>query len=522
MRPLFKKILMAVIMLSLLGIEPTFLSGCSLKSCDKTATTTAPYPYSTIPAGRSVNINVWYLFEDHALMDSLASDYQRQHPNVTITPTGFPDRATYLTALNDKYGGAGQPDVFILLNDWLGNWKQRINYMPVNYITANKDNLTGGFDPVSDTSHTSKEMDEYLARFFPALRTEWTTEVSGKNAQGISKVLGPALWGIPWASEGMSLFVNLNHFQDYNSANPTDRLTPPALDKPMTWNEFARDAQHLVYTSEGWHKVSTTGVNTVDPATVIHYGAAMGYGSYGDATTVDNAQDILTTMFLQNGINVVNPDKQTSDLTDPKKTLVAYDVLTKYAQYAPMWADNNDPIWASMGGKPPSSMAAFAAGKVSMAFGRSYQVSSIPGSLHFEVVPFPQLSDDTKTWATPSYYWAHVVNRNSQFPGIAWDFIKYVASRSVMTTYSTTYKVPPARPDVAAVIAAQAQPGLDATMQQFSLGLPYSKSYYKGGWEQANIIINTMINNVAFGKTDGNTALTTAAAALTNELKAAP
>ena len=135
-------------------------------------------------------------------------------------------------------------------------------------------------------------------------------------------------------------------------------------------------------------------------------------------------------------------------------------------------------------------------------------------SLHFEVVPFPQRNTDTNTWVTPSYYWARVVNTNSEHIDLAWDFIKFAASQEQMKVYGEATHIPPARQDLIGEV------NLGSTKYDiFSQALPYAKSWVKGDPDTGYKVFVDAINDVAGHKKDSQAALKRAAEQLEQILK---
>lgn len=63
-----------------------------------------------------------------------------------------------------------------------------------------------------------------------------------------------------------------------------------------------------------------------------------------------------------------------------------------------------------------------------------YDIKKRNPSLHFEVVPVPQLPTDSSTVPSISYasYWANGVSKNSQNVSAAWDFLKFMSSQNTL------------------------------------------------------------------------------------------
>jgi len=326
-----------------------------------------------------------------------------------------------------------------------------------------------------------ESVDDYVAKFFPALGSDMIMEQNVIDETSNKETTKRNLYGIPWGFEGLALFVNKGHFEDYNKAFSDDKINVPLPTQTMTWNELSEASQKLIYTSSGWAQVTKTAQGTTvtyDKNKVVRYGAAL-----GTAVNVQHAPDIFTTYLMQQGIGIVSDDHETVEFIKSTNTSDAVSALNAFASYSEVW----DSTW-------PDSINAFANGKVSLAFGRSYQVPGIEknSSLNFSVVPFPQRTSEASSWVTPAYYWVRVVNRDCEHPEVAWDFIKFVASTEEMQVYSEATLMPPARPELLDSVNMNSN-----NYAVYIQALPYTKTWYKGDADDADKAISDAITMVA-------------------------
>jgi ABC-type glycerol-3-phosphate transport system substrate-binding protein len=490
----FKRYVVIPLLFVILAIQPAFLGGCKIKACTDNGAAVNPLALNFGTAQNPVNITMWYLFEDPGVMANLASQYKSIHPYTTVTPLRFSSREEYLDALGLKSGTDQAPDVFVIMNDWLPLYQGKLAPMPDINLHREPDAFTNIAD--------------YTKLFFPALTSDMAVTKSQKLSDGTTKET-TSLYGVPWGVEGMALLANIDHFADYNDANPDQQLDFPQASKTMTWNDFRKAAQQLIKTKDGWVKISplTNRPTTYDPAKVVHFGAALGYGASGLETNVAFSPDIFTNLLMQNNIEVIGVDRKTVEFSQPQYIQAASETLKTYADYSTLWGQTKDGM--------PSSVEAFAQGKVSLAFAHSYQLNSIPGTVHYEVIPIPQLkADDATTWVAPAYYWARVVNKTSKNMNVAWDFVKFVASKDRMKVYSEATRIPPARQDLIDVVDLG-----NPKLKVFAQALPFTQSFYKGNWESFNSTISNMINAVAFKQKDSQSAIQEAAVALEKMLQ---
>jgi multiple sugar transport system substrate-binding protein len=189
-------------------------------------------------------------------------------------------------------------------------------------------------------------------------------------------------------------------------------------------------------------------------------GAAM-----GTASNVDHWQEIVGLMMVQAGV----------DMTRAANSPAAAAALGYYAAFAGsqrVWDETLD-----------NSTLAFANGKVGMYFGpswRYFDIKTINPTLNFRIVPVPQLPGG----ATVNYasYWAEAVSRRSPNAKVAFDFLKFMASKEELTKmYAAQAKIrgfgePYSRVEMATLLAA------DPNVAPFINAVPTAKTWYLAGF----------------------------------------
>jgi multiple sugar transport system substrate-binding protein len=218
-----------------------------------------------------------------------------------------------------------------------------------------------------------------------------------------------AIYGIPLEIDVLSLFVN------------NQLLKSAGLQAPTTWNDFI-DTARTITVKDADGKIKTAG-------------AAI--GTYGN---VNHAPDILSLLFLQNGVNLDNLNNS-SDRVES--------ALNFYTSFATnqnnVWDDTLDP-----------SILAFSKGDLGMYFGYSWDYYTIKQAagpdLDFSIVPVPQLSNQHIALAS---YWAEGISAKSKYPKEALLFMKYLAQKDTETNFyaetagSRAFGEPYARVDLA-------------------------------------------------------------------------
>lgn len=194
-----------------------------------------------------------------------------------------------------------------------------------------------------------------------------------------------AILGLPVGIDTMSLFTNTEIFQ------------AAGIEVPTSWDDFVKAARQLTVKDE------TGRIKTA--------GAAM--GTYDN---VDHAPDILSLLFMQNGVPIYRIS------TAPDKAAEALDFYTAFAK-------NGDNVWDDS--LDPSTLA-FAKGNLAMYFGYSWDIFTIKGlnpSLQFQTHPVPALPGRTMTIAS---YWVEGVSRKTKHPKEAFLLMQYLAQKDTL------------------------------------------------------------------------------------------
>jgi multiple sugar transport system substrate-binding protein len=191
------------------------------------------------------------------------------------------------------------------------------------------------------------------------------------------------IYGIPLEIDTLSLYINSQLFQ------------AAGLQPPTNWNDFINDAKGMTV------KDANGNIKTA--------GAAL-----GSFDNVNHAPDILSLLFLQNGVDLSNI-ANSSDR--------AANALSFYTAFATdqnnVWDNTLDP-----------SILAFSKGNLAMYFGYSWDYFTIKQNspnLAFQIVPVPQLPNQNVNLAS---YWVEGVSVKTKHQKEALLFIKFLAQKS--------------------------------------------------------------------------------------------
>jgi multiple sugar transport system substrate-binding protein len=196
---------------------------------------------------------------------------------------------------------------------------------------------------------------------------------------------GTGLVGMPLGYDALTMYINEDIFASAGKTPPT------------TWDDLRQTAIELTIKD--------------DRGIITQAGVSL-----GRTENVDHWPEILALMMLQNGANLSKPTNK-----------LAEDALVFYTVFASV-----DGVWDET--LPPSTVA-FAGGKVAIYFGpswRAFEIKQQNPDLNFRTYSLPQLPKASSSQSDVSYatYWVEGVWTRSQEKEAAWEFLKFLSSRS--------------------------------------------------------------------------------------------
>jgi len=181
----------------------------------------------------------------------------------------------------------------------------------------------------------------------------------------------------------------------------------------------------------------------------------------GTINNIEHYSDILATMMMQNGTNLVQPTGR-----EAEETFMFYRKFSDPSDSLYTWTASMD-----------NSVYAFATGKVAMIMApswRAFDIKEISPNLNFRIVPIPQLPGNTLNWAS---YWVEGLSSKSKYPEQAGEFLKFLTSKeSVQKLFTEASKKrlfgePYARVDLATSMAG------DQYVEAFIKQAPNARSF---------------------------------------------
>lgn len=224
---------------------------------------------------------------------------------------------------------------------------------------------------LSETPASVMTVEEYKRVFYPVVADSFIKDNK--------------IYAVARGIDGLALYINEGLLKNVGA------------EIPRNWDEF-RD--------------TATKVTVIDSnGKIITAGAAM-----GTTTNVDHWPDILGLLMVQQFSLVPGAKLEKIDRREGAEILKFYTDFVK---------DPRRKVWDST---MESSTQAFAAGRLAMYFGPSWQAHELRVAnpqLQFRVVPVPHLNGTNANWAT---FWGYAVSSKSQNQKEAWEFLKYLTS----------------------------------------------------------------------------------------------
>lgn len=417
-----------------------------------------------------VTLTYWRLFDEEDVFKPFLDEYKSLRKNVTIKYVKK-DYATYEADLLDALAAGKGPDIFVLRNDMFPKDLDKLIACPEVILTA--DVFKKAMVPVASQDLVFEER----------------------------------IYGIPLWVDSLALYYNPKLFEEAleresQAIKPEDRekkkRIQSLLQKPPTnWTDFLETVKLLTKKD--------------DKGNITQAGVA-----FGTSTNVQKAADILSLLMIQNNTQMTTADQKSATFNLPIKKTTGESIYpgTEALKFYTSFARDNTEVYA-YNESFPDSMQAFGEGKVAIMSHYSYLLPLLKTrypELKFEVAPMPQIKNVEKP-VNYAYYFAETVSKHSKYPEVAWDFLKFIASKNRIKQYNRTTKRPYSR-----IEFAQEEMG-EGGFSVFSKQAETATSWYKRDPQKIDEVFKNMINVVLKENQPFQTAIDAASASATNILQ---
>ena len=431
---------------------------------------------SSSPSSYKVTLEVWGLFDDSAVFDSIIGKYKAINPYVTDIKYKKLTQDTYKQDILDALASGQGPDIILIQNTWLPSFENKL--VPAPVLVTNEQEVRTNFPDVV--------ADNFL---------------DGAN-----------VYALPLSVDSLALYYNKDMF---NAAGITAA--------PKTWNDFSTDVGELT-------KISQTG-------DITQSGAAMGNSESLTDGGINRASDILELLMYQNGATMPSPENHQSVFEqgvvgpDGRVVQAGANALNYYTQFARI----SSPAY-TWSPRMHYSIDAFTQGTAAMMLNYSWQLATVRSQnpkLNFAVAPVPQVNPDNPV--NFANYWAYAVVKNKLQPADAagqgggsmstvqnqarvheaWEFLKFLTMKNNGTVhlvnavtknskdfpeamdpaavYLNTTQKPAARRDL--IDQQKSNPDLSP----FALGNLIAKSWYRLDPDATDSVMTGAIDSVNKG-----------------------
>lgn len=393
-------------------------------------------------------LEIWGVFNDRKIFEDMVEEFTSQdfYKNVTIKyQEKFIDE--YEDELLNAFSEGRGPDIFMVHNTWLPKHESKIDPWPQDE-TLFKGSLLGAMSAR-----------DFQITFVDVCYKDFVT--------------GQKVFALPLYVDTLALFYNKDMFNTAGIPEP-----------PTTWEEFEDTALALTRYDESGE--------------IVRSGIPL-----GSANNINRSTDILSLLFLQNDILVIDT---TSGVPEP--ALARWDseqVLDFYTGFAKKGSPNY--TWNPEG---KYSIDSFYQGEAAMMINYSHHIDTLLEKnvyFRFDVASIPQVEGSEKDISYANY-WGLAVTKNPQNnrnlkdnidhssrKRVAHEFIRWMSQKEVMQRYVELTKRPTARRDLV-LWQGTSYPDLNV----FSRQALQAESWYQPDQRRVDAIFKNMIESVVEGE----------------------
>ncbi len=335
--------------------------------------------------GQPAQLQFWGVFDGTDTFRQSISGYQAKNPQVSITYRQF-SYEDYEKALINAFASGKGPDIFMIQNNWLAKYQDKIAPLP---------------QQIPDQKIPLFTLKDFRDQF---------VDVAEKDL-----VVGNDIYALPIYVDSLALYYNKDIFNNLGITRP-----------PQTWQEFNEDVEKITIADSN--------------SNISRSGAAI-----GTARNINRSTDILSLLMMQSGVPMVDDVHTGADFS---KIVDGKDLGQVALQYYTDFANPSKRVYTWNDGLH-YSIDAFQEGATAMMFNYSHQTALLRSKaprLNFAVAPMPQLEPGQST--SYANYWAPTVSKFSPVSQQAWEFLVYLSSVEGVIPYLNSANRPTARRDL--------------------------------------------------------------------------
>ena len=215
----------------------------------------------------------------------------------------------------------------------------------------------------------------------------------------------------------------------------------------------------------------------------------------GDFTNVDNAREILGSMFMQVGNAITSLDNRGNVVSALQSSSGAGADVTPALQFFTQFVDPTNENY-SWNRSMPDSKTAFLSGTLATYFGFASELADIKAknpNLNFDVAPLPQLQTGGIKADYARMYGFSIV-RASANANAAYQIISILTEPAYLSTLSQTMYLPPVRTDLVAAGSS------DQYITIFDKAALIGKTWLDSDPAQSSQIFGNLVNAVTSGQ----------------------
>lgn len=306
----------------------------------------------------------------------------------------------------------------------------------------------------------------YASTFYPTAVSDFTAKDGN-------------IYAIPLEIDGLVIFYNKQLLATAGVSTP-----------PTDWDSFISLAQQLT-------KKNSSGQ-------ITQSGLAI-----GTAKNITDAPEILSFLFLEEGVNIIDETRTTVTLNTTK----AQSVLDTYTSFA----TGDDAIWSP---DLETDLNMFMEGKLAMMIAPSWRAFDIiqgAPTIEFGTATLPQLAaNDTPIYY--SSYWGEAVSKNSSNPTAAWDFINFLVQKEQQKKLYSNQSAIRAFGEPYSLVELNSEMVGQSYVDAIAKSAPNMKSWQMGDESFVKATLNEAITAVAENGKNSKDALSTAEEEINTQL----